>query len=718
MKVEKLIIGKYVEDQQKRLFELAEAAIENKTKLHVSAPVGTGKTWFAIELIKKYQKDYQFIILEPLISISSQVEKKLSKSNITVFEFNSETRNNLDEFKIEHQEKYDEKIAKEKEYFDHFSKDDSDTFEAEEISKINFVSTFDSCYRLIEENEIDINKTILIIDESHAFIQDARETFDKNVRILLNHNIPIIGLSGTASQWVLKSLFEFDHNVDITASEYPIKIIKHTKTSRIAKVIAIQINKMKNQVKVIIWTHEIKEQEKIKEAIEILNPNLKVVILNRSTKINEASELWNSIIDNEVIPDDIDVAIINKVGQMGINIINTDIKLQYLVGKFDPISFLQYVGRCRNYDDVFIYFYNDFGDDEYINEKYEESNGTGYLDFIEKEITKKKNITYKRKSEIPAESAEYYYHMEDIGIVLNRCSYAKFLYEKFRKIGPKLLLEVIEELDDSKTVRFEKYDYFDDEVYQEMIDDNNRDQWWKSFKVELPKSIIKSYREILRIASFYNSSMKNTEVTELINESVDNTKDAKSDNKLFVPKTKVEALKKATKSFSRAKLGTSRMIVTASLYDIYKDEEMIKSLIISEEVDGNTIASFMKALVFYQKTYVEHKRFINRVLKKFKGEIGNCKSATEWKNDIDAYLKSIVPAITDPLSPDKKSKYGERVTDGIEVEVYQKMFRTVKDKHKDASTGKTVNKQKLKDFSTTYKDYVVNNKSDIIKRIS
>ena len=53
--------------------------------------------------------------------------------------------------------------------------------------------------------------------------------------------------------------------------------------------------------------------------------------------------------------------IINSVASSGINILNEDIEIQFLVGKFDPFAFQQYIGRVRNYKGVIYYLYNEYG---------------------------------------------------------------------------------------------------------------------------------------------------------------------------------------------------------------------------------------------------------------------------------------------------------------------------------------------------------------------
>ena len=48
---------------------------------------------------------------------------------------------------------------------------------------------------------------------------------------------------------------------------------------------------------------------------------------------------------NDKIPSGTNVLIMNSVAQAGININDKDIDAQILVGKFDPLGFIQFLGR-------------------------------------------------------------------------------------------------------------------------------------------------------------------------------------------------------------------------------------------------------------------------------------------------------------------------------------------------------------------------------------
>jgi len=700
-----LTIERWMSEIDSRLNKIVKSTIENKEKLHISAPIGTGKTSFLIEIIKKYHEDYHIIVLEPLIGITTQLNNKLDNKIIPSYIYNYETIENLHKNLRDWRNDISNNID-----YDNFYRNEGEEEIVDDSDDLNYVylSTIDSAWRLIKEGFVKPEKTILLIDESHSFIESVRDNFRKTVDIILDSGCPIIGFSGTASKWVINSLFRFDNTIEIKPSEYPVKTINHIGIRRINEVVA-QIIKGNKSQKRIIWIETIIGQEQLKEKIVEKSPELKVVVLNAPKKNANGSEeslVWKHIIEEEEIPNEIDVLIMNKIGQSGININNSDIGSQIMIGKFDPYGFMQYAGRVRNFSGGYYYFYNDYGDDEPIFNHIIDS----YLGYIEEAINTKKHF-YSKYQEIPQESIEYYYKAKG-QYKLDICKYASFLYSKFRRATPNTLIQTIQEADNLGTIKFVALDNLQLSQIQEDIDIELEETRINQYLVVLPTLIKDNYKELIRFVSFYETDMNYDNLEELINSSENTSSDAKRNNKLYIPKTKIEKLRNAIKSFSKARINLSRMLVTASIYSIYKDAGMVEILLKGNyAVHGNTISTLMNALKFYQIDYLKHKRSFDRVVKQFRNRIDACLSADEWKSEIKRCISK----------PNNNASVNKSIlaSQGIELEValFRYMFSTNKTKCKCLSTRTLKKQHKLVGVMSTYEDYVRTTKSSIISKL-
>ncbi len=92
MITETITIDSWIKEQYPYLNNEVQDTINNKSKLHVTAPIGSGKTTLAIELIEEYYDEYQVVLLEPQISITQQVKEKLEQKGIHPVIYNSTTK--------------------------------------------------------------------------------------------------------------------------------------------------------------------------------------------------------------------------------------------------------------------------------------------------------------------------------------------------------------------------------------------------------------------------------------------------------------------------------------------------------------------------------------------------------------------------------------------------------------------------------------------------
>lgn len=655
MKKKQLTVDRWITDKKRNLSLSISYAIKHKQKIHITAPVNTGKTTYAIEIIEKYvRRGYKVIVLEPQIAITRQIKTKLDKKGITSFVYNSKTWRNLDRWE-----------------------------EDNETQVTIFLSTIDSAHYLLENSNLDPSHTIVMMDESHSFIQKARVNFDKTVRAIEKFGCPVIGFTATESAWVINYLFKFDSKINIDATELPEKrITPFLVSGSIPNVIATAISS-NDYKKLIIWTETIAMQNRIADEIRNECPGKKVLVLNADTRDTTEKESWDYIMENDALPPDINVAIFNSVVQAGININDDDIDYQYLVGQFDPMGFLQYLGRARNYEGEYNFLYNDYGvqlslplDAEYIN------NSIKSLEQALNQLT-----AYQLKliySTIPEDKKSY--EITDDGALINKCIIANQLYDGFRKLhGTKLLKHLI---------------LFDpDIIINDVIDLRgysssaaSKKQYRKDNRNKLPKMIKHNALDLDRMIEFYSKGMTYNAALKIANKSTNVKKDAKAHNLLYVPKTRKKKLIKTIETAKKASVSMQQIILAARNYIFHnKDEKALKAVF---NLSGKKVENLLAANKFYSYEYTTEP-IVKKILTSFKSKVSQCKSAEDWKNEIQSYFKN------NPLSG------------SVATAIYDNCFIMKRSKYKD-DDGEIVNGQRLDCIVSTFDDYKKENGFDHI----
>jgi len=349
-------VNKYISEDSKYLNKCIKKAVDSNEKIHMISMVGSGKTTFAVNLIEKYiNMGYKIIMLFPQISISEQVEHIIKA------------------LKIENKNR---DVGYEQKYFT--AKIFNRKYKVQDVKYNEIIlSTIDSAYKLLEDNELLNEKTIIIVDETHTLLQGARKNFHRSITAILDSNFPVIGLSATPSVWVNSHLIDFDTIINVRLKKFVKKTIIPIKVenSLIRTVANILVNS--NNKKHIVFLQTKKSQRKMKKIILKLNPKLKVLILNSDTKKASAKKAWNMLMKNGMLLDQYDIIIANSVVQAGINILNNDIDQIFIVGQYDPFGFAQFLGRARHYKGDFKYYYNNSGRNKIPSVK---------IDFIERNI--------------------------------------------------------------------------------------------------------------------------------------------------------------------------------------------------------------------------------------------------------------------------------------------------------------------------------------------
>jgi hypothetical protein len=604
-----ITVKEYISEAKLELDKVVKRAIKRNRRIHIIAPVGTGKTTFAMEIIQEYMDDYQIILLEPQIGISEQIADKLEAKSIPVFVFNSTTETAFNKWEYQNQKLWDDTI----------------------------ISTIDSGWKFLESSRTGVGSKpkIVIIDETHAFLQHARVGFDKTAQAILDCECPIIGFTATRSNWVLNYVIDIERLIVVNATDIPVKKIKPFKIKSMIQTIA-QVVKNKNYKKVVIFTNNIGDQTKIKNAIKEATPKKKVVVLNADTKKKEELKAWDNLIKKEKLPPRTNVMIINEVAQAGININDTDIDLVMLVGKIDPLGFLQYLGRCRNYTKDFHFVYRDFGikSTSWTNpENLEKS-----LKSIETEIKGYKTSNIKTLRNIDPSAKELYVKLpgdDRTGYRLNRCLAAYTVYSEFRNLHGDKLIEFL--INISADVEFdEQHEY----TGITLVDNStSKTQQRKKHKDALAELVIENCRYLVGLYPFINEGWKHDDAYEAIGDSTDDKNRAESEGLLYLPKSKKTSLRKVIKTSQKANESSLVRVILAANYALNrKKDKKTKSTVgrIMKMSIGDA-RKHIGAKGFFEKDYANEK-LLKTALNSIKREIDSSNTLTEWLDLIKAYL--------------------------------------------------------------------------------
>jgi len=572
-------IDKYLSEEKETILGLCAEAIENNSKIHFKAPVGSGKTTAIIDLIQEYD-DKQIIVLFPQISISEQVKTKLNNKGIEAEVVNADTFTDV-----------------------------VDTYDAQ-LGGV-FLSTIDSAYKLIEELEMSNENTIVILDETHTFLQSARDNFTRSVEAILSKQFPVIGFSATPSAWVNKFLFGMDKQIEFQFNEERISTIKQTPVKNgVLRTVANEIATNHNGMTVVFMESKT-AQTQLKTYIEEYKSTLKVCCLNRDTKTTIHEKEWKYLMQNDNLPETNDVYIINRVAQAGVNITNHDIDRVFLVDYFDPFGFAQYLGRCRNYDKEY-YYYNpksskqlgafnwDKIEDriEFINAVLQASNNE-MRDFIRKLLPL---IT------------DHVFEDKELNLAPNKCKIAYSVYEQLRELRGEDLSYPVTEL--FPNIEFEVNPEIDGIVVTSADSQTKRRE---KAKDALKIVIMEQYPLVneIRVKMNFEYSIPNMQ-------HVINTKYAS--NNLLIPKIREDKLNEIVKLLKQAQMSPTWLFTINTLYQqSHKNEKVLDELM---SLNNNQVRTIAGAMKFFRSTT---KPNIKKLMASMYNQCGELLTAKEWK---------------------------------------------------------------------------------------
>ena len=303
----------------------------------LNSPTNSGKSYYVLnEYINYIDNDDFIVLLVPYVTL--------------LMDFTSD-----DVYSLFGKDKFNEDLAKEKRII---------------------VSTYDKFVNGFSYL-LDLNKCHIFVDEAHNLYTSFEyryETLNKLYNLLFNHQAykKLILMSGTFNMNYLPNKF-ITNNIVVKRRENEIKECSILYVNSISDAILEKVIKNYNSSKDISQIIYINDKNKAKVlAQELEAKNIKTALLNSDTKEDDVSK---EIYNNSVIPENISVLIMTKIGEEGLSF-NNQIHSIHCFGKIDSTSAEQLGNRGRKSNPkLYIYTKNQDKYKPYIlNRSYAELN--------------------------------------------------------------------------------------------------------------------------------------------------------------------------------------------------------------------------------------------------------------------------------------------------------------------------------------------------------
>jgi len=624
----KITVGKYLSEEKDQILNIIAQTIDNKDKIHVKAPVGSGKTTLILELIKLYP-DKQFIILFPQISITEQVKTKLTALNIETSVVNSETIKKVIQKNTGSQPK-----AKDNDLFSTVDEvtDNNTVPQPVSLDRI-FLTTIDSAYKLIDAIKFASDQTVVVVDETHSFLTAARENHTRSVETILKAGFPIVGFSATPSNWVNRLLFGIENFIDVTTTKVKPPVISRTIVEQSAVRTLAHSIATENKPLTVVFTEYTTTQKDLSVRINEYNPNITVSILNADTKTSTEKVTWDYLMKNDKLPSGTNVFILNSVVQSGINILNQKIDAVYLFGTFDPFGFAQYLGRCRYYKKSFRYYYSPYSKQIGLYR-----GGDEIQESIDNLIKLLDASSDDYAQVLKSLMSDMIYEDTDQNLVVNKCKVASWFFEKLKELGGDTLVKAVSGL--FKDIVFIDAETIEGEVQTSAKSKAKSRATGKSDLIEFIKN---EYTLIIRV--FKDMGYDYSEVNLV------NTINTKYGGKLIdkVPslKHRFDKLNEMVVLMKAAQMSPHRISTAAYMYkNSDKNDDLLEEYI---NMSNNTAIGISEAISYF-KTFSKSNPTIKKAIKKLQAYIedGGTNSAKEWKNLVYKLLPGLnkLPGVT------------------------------------------------------------------------
>lgn len=597
----KITVGKYLSEEKDQILNIITQTIDNKDKIHVKAPVGSGKTTLILELIQLYPNK-RFIVLFPQISITEQVKTKLTALNLETSVVNSETIKKVIEKNTDTQQVSQDKI---------------------------FLTTIDSAYKLIDAIEFASDKTVVIVDETHTFLTAARENHTRSVDTILKAGFPIVGFSATPSNWVNRLLFGIEDLIEVTTTKVKNPVITRISVQQSAIRTLAHTIATENKPLTVIFTELTTTQKDLSVRLKEYDPNITVCILNADTKTLTEKDTWDYLMKNDQLPSGANVFILNSVVQSGINIKNPKIDTVYLFGTFDPFGFAQYLGRCRKYKKQFKYYHSPrskqivlFGGADEIERRIEIIQGL--------QAATSEEFQETIKSMIP----DLLYEDNDQNLVANKCMIASEVFKKLKDLSGDTLTHAVSSF--FKDIEFKGIKTIEGEV---LTSAKSKVKSRATGKSDLIKFIKNEYVLIIKVFQEMGYDYSEANLIKTINTKYG----GKLVAKIPMLKQWFDKLNEMVVLMKAAQMTPHRLSTASYLYkNSDKNDEVLEEYIY---MSNNTAIGISEAIKFYS-TFKKSHTTIKKALKELQSYIGDTYSAKEWKG----YVYKLLPGLNSSKS--------------------------------------------------------------------
>lgn len=591
----KITVDKYISEAKDQILDLCSQTVDACDKMHIKAPVGSGKTTMILELIQRYP-DKRFIVLFPQISITEQVKVKLTALNIESSLINSESI---------------EKVIKE------------NTVTPSGTTVKVFLTTIDSAYKLIEEVGFSKDDTIVIVDETHTFLTSSRDNHTRSVETILKGGFSIIGFSATPSTWVNRMLFGIENLIDITTRKVKQPVISRTTVEHGGIRTLANIIAKENKALTVVFTEYKKTQNELKLRINEYNPNIKVSCLNADTKASIEEDTWDHLMTTDELLPEYNVFILNSVVQSGINIKNTKIDNVYLFGTFDPFGFVQYLGRCRNYKKQFRYYHTPYSKQIGI------WGGVNEIQNWIDAITRFLNATDKEfHEEIKSMMGDTLYEDKNQNLVANKCLIATKIFDKLRDLSGETLTHAVSSF--FKDIEFKRLKTIEGEVVTSATSKAKSRATGKSDLIEF---VMDEYPLIIEVFKEIGYDYSQTNLVKTID-----TKYGGKLAKLPAFKQQYDKLNHMIELMKEAQMMPHRLSTAAYLYYNSKKSELVLKEYIN--MKNGTAIGISEAIKFFG-SFKKSNPTIKKALKELQDYIGDTNNATDWKNIVNRLLPGL-----------------------------------------------------------------------------
>jgi energy-coupling factor transporter ATP-binding protein EcfA2 len=606
-----ITVKKFLSDKKDQILEIIAKTISDKGKIHIDAPVGSGKTTLILELIQLYP-DKQFIILFPQISITEQVKTKLTALNIESSEVNAKTV---------------ERVIEKNSVSQSISLDKDKSTSPGEPDKV-FLTTIDSAYKLIENLKFVSGKTVVVLDETHTFLTSARNDHTRSVEAILNNGFPIVGFSATPSNWVNRMLFGIDNSIKVNTTKTKNPVVTQILVQNSAiRTLAYKIAE-ENKKLTVVFTETIKAQEEIQERIKEYNPKIKVRCLNANSKTSTEKDTWDYLMKKDKLKTGTNVFILNSVVQSGININNRSIDTVYLFGTFDPFGFAQYLGRCRNYKKNFKYYHSPY------SKQPELFNGANAIQLRIDWMTKLLELSSDEfAQEIKIVMSPMSYKDADQNLVVNKCTVARSFFKELTNLSGDTLTDIVSSL--FKDIKFEEPILIGGELASSAKSKANSRAKGKTDLVEFIKN---EYTLLTNLFAVMNYDYSEANLIKIIK--------SKDHGKLTLLKQQSDKMNKMVDLMKEAQITPHRLSTAAYFYrKSGKSDEVLEELI---SMSNNTTKAISGAIKYFDK-FPKSGPTIKKAINNLKGYVGDTNSAKEWKNIVHRELSflNMLPGVSD-----------------------------------------------------------------------